>query len=291
METVSLRSKSADGKELLASFAPDCGMNLLSFQKGGVEVIAQSTKGLFEERCAGLGALIGPHFHRREEKTLTKVDKELFPHIKKAEENGCMDPFSHGIARYVPWTYSFDEKAIKASLSGKTEYKGHSLAELEGQDFSMNFEASLSEKGLRIIMTVLSDSDSVLGLHYYYGLSNGSGKVYARVDDQYCEQGKFCPFPKELGLDEDGKLCFDLANEADFGFLPRAKVNPFESEILLETSDYSLRTRQRSDNAENSWQLYHPKGSNFVCIEPLSAANPRKPILTVSKLDVELEII
>ena len=63
MNPVILSNKTSKGEVLQATFLPEKGMNMISYKKGTLEVIDQSTKNLFDERFAGLGALIGPHFH------------------------------------------------------------------------------------------------------------------------------------------------------------------------------------------------------------------------------------
>src|SRR5947209_3792431 len=104
---VVLKSQTEKGESMQATFLPEKGMNLVSFKKGNLEVIDQSTLPLFEERFAGLGALIGPHFHRRLPETLPHIaDESLFPHIARVKAKGAADPFSHGIGRYAPWTYT-----------------------------------------------------------------------------------------------------------------------------------------------------------------------------------------
>ena len=149
--TISIRGESTDGQMLEATFAPDKGMNLLSYKKGDIEVIDQSTKGLFDERCAGLGALIGPHFHHRNSRIVPPVeDKSLFPHLAALRAKGVKEPFSHGIARYVPWKVEASDNRIHAELSGKDEWKGVPIAQLEGQDFTMTYTASLESSGLNI---------------------------------------------------------------------------------------------------------------------------------------------
>ena len=62
MQYIVLKNSTENNIPLEATFAPLQGMNLLSFKKGDVEALDQTTKGLFIERYAGLGALIGPHF-------------------------------------------------------------------------------------------------------------------------------------------------------------------------------------------------------------------------------------
>lgn len=41
---------------------------------------------------------------------------------------------------------------------------------------------------------------------------------------------------------------------------------------------------------ENCWQLYHPEGASFVCIEPISSQDPRHPNLSVSAISIRLAI-
>ena len=67
-----------------ALFLPEKGMNLTSLKYKNIEVIEQSTKTLFEERYAGLGSLIGPHFHMRPSSRIPPIkDESPFPHIAK----------------------------------------------------------------------------------------------------------------------------------------------------------------------------------------------------------------
>lgn len=288
-EKIVLKSETADGTPLEATFAPDRGMNLISYKRGSIEVIDQSTTPLFDERCAGLGALIGPHFHHRNPQTIPLAeDDSLFPHLAASKKKGVAEPFSHGIARYVPWKAESTENSVQAILSGKDEWKGVPLSELEGQDFTITYDAALGADGLKIRMTVRSDTDSVLGLHYYYSLPNGKGTVTADVRDVCMEDGQEREFDSSWTRDDQDVMTFDLANEADYGFRP--SKDPCGSSIVLDAGDYRLRTTYGTGCAENSWQLYHPKGASFVCIEPLTAEDPRKPQLTVSTLDALLTI-
>lgn len=290
MSTVTLTAKSADGTPIEASFLPDTGMNLASFRKGNTEVIDQSTKVLFDERFAGLGALIGPHFHRRRPETLPKFgDESLFPHIARVKAKGPQDPFSHGIGRYAPWKYEATGSTIKAVLTGKDTWNGIPLSAIEGQNFTLRFTAALSSAGLNIDFNVVSDTDSVVGIHYYYHLPQGKGTVTAAVQKEFIEQNERKPLPPNWTLDSQQKLLFDLENEADYTFFPFP--NPRQGKITLDAVDYRLETSYVCQSQENSWQLYHPKGASFVCIEPLSAQDPRHPNLSVSGININLDII
>lgn len=268
---IELSCPTSNGEMLKAVFLPEKGMNLISFKKGEIEVIDPSTKILFEERFAGLGALIGPHFHHRKPEAIPKIkDETLFPHIARVKAKGIQEPFSHGIARYAPWTAESTATTVKARITGKDLWNGVPIAELEGQNFTMTFDATLSEQGLALQLSVISDTDSLVGIHYYYALPGGTGKVISTVQ-------------------EGQKLEFDLKNEVDSTFHPYP--NALQGTILLETETYQLRTIYDCNCAENCWQLYHPKDASFVCIEPISAKDPRHPNLTVSSLNIQLQIL
>lgn len=288
-ERVVLRGTSRDGKPLEAHFAVSKGMNLLSFKKGAVEAIDQSTWPLFEERAAGLGALIGPHFHHRKQ-IPPVLNESLFPHIAGLKAKGVNEPFSHGIGRYAPWTVeAFSEKSVQTVLKGKDEWKGVKLEALEGQDFIMRYAAELKAEGLIIHLSCISDRSSVIGLHTYYALQRAQGKVIAQVQDHYSDGGELKQIPSSWNYNHDHTLVFDLSQESDFGFFPFP--NPLQGSVFLETTSHQMKVEYAGENEENSWQLWHPKGASFVCIEPLSAKNPRSPCLSESHLKILISIL
>ena len=275
---------------LVATFLPEGGMNLASYKLGNVEVIDQNTRSLYEERKAGLGALIGPHFHQREEVS-TGYDEALFPHIAKGKKEGRKDPFSHGIGRYVPWKYVASETQIKARLRGDDLYQGVPLKVFEGQDFVMTYEARLLPSGLFIEYKVESEKPSVIGLHYYYAFS-GKGSVHGSVQNTYRDQKEWKPLPKEWTKGNENHLHFSLPQQADFGFLPAKKTpNEHDYHLILDTDAYSLHIDYNTaSNTEISCQVFHPDKASYVCIEPLSAKNPAAPLLKQNALEVKLEI-
>ncbi len=265
-------------------------MNLLSYSKGKKEVIDSCTRKDFEDYGAGLGCLIGPHFYLQQRDWIVPVSNEkLFEHLVFTKKKGFQDPFSHGIGRYVPWNYTATDRTIKAYICGKDTWKGFLLSELEGVDFSMSYEAELTPDGLEIKLAVSSERLSLIGLHYYYALGPGKAEVTAWVKNQYNDMGQFKPIPKSWMKGESDQLSFDLKNEADYGFLPLAK--DFSGEVQLKASTYGLRIRYQGENEEVSWQLYHPKNASFVCIEPMSAKNPRGLTASSSSLNVQIEIL
>lgn len=271
MNPIILQRIDSNGVKLSATFLPDKGMNLISFRKGDVEIIDQKTQPLFEERFAGLGALIGPHFHRRPQDSVPKVvDESLFPHIARVKAKGVHDPFSHGIARYAPWKAEATDTKVKAILTGKDLWNGVPISSLEGQNFKMVFDAELKPNGLFLDLSIVSDADSLVGIHYYYALPDGKGRIISDVKNE-----------------SDHKLIIDLDRDIDKTFRPYPHAR--EGSITLETSLYTLKTHYTCVCEENSWQLYHPAGASFVCIEPISSQDPRHPNLTVSGLKIHLE--
>jgi hypothetical protein len=289
MSAIVLEHQTQEGVHLQATFLPEKGMNLISLKKDEIEVIDQSTRNLFEERYAGLGALIGPHFHHRKPQLIPQIKEEqLFPHIARVKAKGIQEPFSHGIARYAPWKAEATVNSVKAQLTGKDTWNGVALSALEGQNFNMRLEAHLQEEGLFLTLSVVSDTASLVGIHYYYALPHGKGKVKSDVQNLVGIEGEFKPIPADWSFDSQQKLTFDLQHEADYTFHPypdRLKGN-----ILLETELYEIRTRYDCVCSENCWQLYHPKDASFVCIEPISAQDPHHPNLTVSSLNILIEI-
>lgn len=291
MEPVILKNTSSKGEQLEATFLPHRGMNLANFKKGTVDIIDQSTKPQFEERSAGLGPMIGPHFNRRRPATIPSIPNDAaFPHIARLKaKGGEYDPFSHGIGRYAPWTFTKTENSIRATLKGSDLWEGIPLSQLEGQNFVMTYDATLTENGLKLRLTVVSDTDSIVGIHYYYNLPNGKGQISARVKDHYLTKDGKHTIPSTWNFNRDNHLLiYDLNEDTDHTFF--AFPDPTTAEIALNTDLYTLKTRYSCVSEENAWQLYHPKGASYVCIEPVSAQDPRHPNLTVSALEIELTI-
>jgi galactose mutarotase-like enzyme len=255
-------------KDLTCEFIPSMGMALTSFKRGDLEVMAQSTRADFEKNRAGLGPLIGPHF----------LSRKLNPQP---------DPYLHGIARYVPWKYTATENSIHAILKGSDEVEGKLVKDLEGQDFTMRYDAILEDSGLKVTLSIVSDTDSLVGTHYYYRLPEGGAIVRSKVKPICLDQGVAKTVPDTWKKGEH-ELEFDLEWESDYTFHPYP--NPLKTVISLDTPKYVFTVGYKSPSEENGWQLWHPKGADFVCIEPMSASNPRTPNLSVSSLQLTFSI-
>lgn len=286
---ITLKNTCENGDLLQAELDPLRGMNLVSFKRGNLEAFDLSTRNLFEERFAGLGALIGPHFHhRKKEEIQTNFDTSIFPHIKAQKQKGVLEPFSHGIARYVPWKYDYSDTQVQAKLSSKDMFHGIRIKEFEGQDFEMSFQAMLVSDGLILNLSIQSEKPSVVGFHYYYAARSDS-LVQAYVEDLYRDQETWKKIPTTWK--DKHKLVFPLNQVADYGFKPFIKEEETYQLITLKNSSSLLHVEYTSSNEkETSWQLYRPENASFCCIEPLSALNPRAPFLTSSNLQVKLSL-
>ena len=152
----------------------------------------------------------------------------------------------------------------------------------------MQFNALLQEQGLSIQLSIVSDTASLVGIHYYFALLGGKGRVISEVKDRVRMGDEWKNIPSTWKYDREC-LEFPLQDEADFTFLPAQ--DPLRGSIRLETDLYHLQTTYDCICEENCWQLYHPKEASFVCIEPISARDPRYPNLSVSSLNIHLEIL
>ncbi|MGA8164379.1 MAG: hypothetical protein WB791_05050 [Waddliaceae bacterium] len=289
-QAISLKNQTPEGIPLEATFLPDKGMNLISYRRGEVEIIDQSTRPDFERRFAGLGPIIGPHFHHRKPHLIPDIsNEEQFPHIAICREEKRSDPFSHGVGRYAPWSAEATENSIHAALSGKETWNDVPLAAIEGQDFQMHFDVELTPAGLQLHLSVVSEADSIVGIHYYYRLPQERGTVRSQVQNAYIVNDVKKPLPSDWSFDSRHILTYELNQDTDFTFFPYP--NPLKGEIILNTTEYQLVTTYDNDSQENSWQLWHPHGASFVCIEPVSSQDPRHPNLTVSSIKIRLEIL
>ena len=114
---------------------------------------------------------------------------------------------------------------------------------------------------------------SIAGLHYYYALNGTTGNVQMKCAPEYGDKCIYRPIPSRW-QDKEGNLNFDLAEEADYTFNP---ISPdFTGEALLTTPTHTLKIHYKTATPENAFQLYHPPGATFVCIEPVTAKDPRK---------------
>ena len=285
MEIVELKKKTKNGL-LKALYAPGQGMNLISLSLDSYEFIEQSTKDLFTKRNSGLGPLIGPHFHHRVQNQIPPLqDKNLFKHTKNKD---LVEPFSHGIARYVPWNYEASDMSLRAHLSGLDSFKNQSLASLEGFDFKLDYEVHLTESGLYIHYSGQSPTNPcVIGLHYYLAC-DPTGHIQIESDDTYGDMGQIKPLKHSWINPDFNGIDFPLSESADYTIRRESKSN--EGTATLFNKDYKIKIQYQSSSNEHSFQLYHPRGENFCCIEPISAKNPRQASALKSNMKIHIDI-
>lgn len=263
MSIITLKKYTKEGKLLQAQFHTLKGMNMLSYKKDNLEVIDQTTMDQFTERFAGLGAIIGPHFHRQRDDLIpSSFPKEVFPHIQTIEKKGIKDPFSHGIGRYVPWKIeSSSEDGFSAVLQSNDSYQGVPLAQFEGTEFIMTYRAHLTPKGLLLKMHIEAERAALMGMHFYYALYGKAAYLQAQVDDQYNDAGTFKPIQSNWFPEEIHQLILPIEGDLDFGFCHHP--NPCRGSATLFTEKYQLKISIQAPTSNNSFQVYHPKNASF----------------------------
>lgn len=286
-----LKNQALDGEPLEAIYAPEKGMNLISYRKGKVNVIDQNMLPLFEKWCSSLGALIGPHFQEQLSPPPVPSDHPPFPHIALMKAQGKGDLFPNGIARYVPWSYIQSETQIQAELKGSDLYHGFPLKVFEGQDFHMKYMARLLSEGLFISLSIRSERPSLVGLHYAYAFS-GKGNLQGEVQNTYQKEKTWKELPPSWLDEQKTHLTLPLTQRADFGFLPALKHQTDHAYHLnLNTESYSLHFEYNTaSDSEISFHLFREENGTSVYITPLSAQLPLFPKLKESTLEVKLGI-
>ncbi len=289
MEKILLTANTAQGNKLTAAFAPEKGCNLLSFTCGGIELIDQQTKSEFEGTGNGLGPLVAPHFlNRHKGSYIISTANGFKQHAELMAAAGFDDPFFMGIARYAPWkVLQKSENSFSVELSGKELWQETSLAQLEGQTFKLAFSAALLPTGLELQLSVVSDSDSLIGIDYRFHLPEGDSRVVSDIQKTYLDKGESQPLSEAWESNEEGLSQIGLNKGLDCAFYPQK--DPLKGSIKLETAKYRLHIRYECGNQENCWRLFRPEGASYVSISPLSAQNPWKPNLTVSSLKINLQ--
>ena len=132
-----------------------------------------------------------------------------------------------------------------------------------------------------------SDVFSVVGLHYYFSLPS-DGEIHAQIKPYYYSAGEKKDLPKNW-LDKNEKLHLLLNDELDYGFIP--KLHHGTGEVIYNNSAYRLALKiTPEEGSEVSFQIYHPNDAKFVCIEPISATNPRGDLPKSGALIVDFMI-
>lgn len=270
--SITLHQKTASGEPLQALFLPEHGMMLTSLKKGDSAVINVDT---------GVGLIIGPHFASR--------SPAILPQIKETPSLSH-DPFDQGIGRYASWKVegSPSENRVKAIITGKEQKEGIPLSSFEGQNFKMTYEAQLHPSGLHLDLSVVSETDSLIGTEFRFALPDGPSLVSSDVKKNVYEQGVLKTLSDENSYHE-GKWTHDLSKPIHAAFHPLH--TSLSGTIHLTTAKYRLEVRYRCINQEHSWVLHKQPDKSFVSISPVTSQNPWKPNLTASSIHIECELL
>lgn len=194
------------------------------------------------------------------------------PHFAERYAESVKDPYPDGIVRYAPWKASVvDDTTVQARITGRDEWNGKALSALEGQTFVMEMSATLRPTGLSISIGVVGDSDALTGFGVHLALPKGKGRVISSTQRTRSA----------------ATMQLDQPHEALHHFFP----DPLAGSIVLETASYRLRLQQSCKSVENSWLLKNRADGASVYVAALAAKDPKKPILTVNSLTVDLQLL
>lgn len=251
-----LKKTTENGSLLEAAFEAEGGLRLISFKREGIEVIDQKSQSSDEKRIEGV---IGPHLYQE-------------------------------ILNQIPWQIEQKENRFIGTLTGKDIWNDKPLSNWIGQNFKMLMNAELTSRGLILDLSIVSDTDSLIGFDVHYFLPQKKGVVQSEVKDFYYDpEIKLKKIPKEWDYSTLGLLTHSLDHECNYAF--HSLKNPLKGSILLHTDDFTVATRYSCHCQENCWQLVHATESDYVSIKPMSAQNPWRTNLTVSGIQIELEIL
>jgi galactose mutarotase-like enzyme len=110
----------------------------------------------------------------------------------------------------------------------------------------------------------------------------------AEVKDSMCLDGKFTDIEEDWYLQDEQLLKLNLHQELDHGFLP---INHFDADAFIENHLYKIHLQVSAPNDQLCFQVYRPDDSDFICVEPIGAKNPRNLTETKSSLSIRLEIL
>lgn len=259
MDPIHLSCTLADGIPLRASFDVDKGMNLSSFRLGEKELIHNQQ-----------GFLIGPHFGQRN------------PHMYPGKES---DPLPNGISRQAPWKAELKDDTLVAMIDGKEVWNEKPLAEQEGQGFKQRMTAKLTPEGLHITLSVVSDTDSMIGIDYGWTIPDDNSTLTASVGPYLLAGTDRQPTENFFPRNHHNEIEIALQKlQGDFTFY--LSPNPVKGHIRLQGADNSVQIIYSCICQENCWRLVRNADTNFVRVQALSAQNPFSPNLTVSSLSI-----
>lgn len=265
-----------------AKVCPSRGMNLVSIQYDTHELIDPSTRKEYLSNYSGLAPLICPHFYERD--AIPKFSKEQFPFAKRRIDEGKKDPFSHGICRYAPWQYTKSKSGIKARIQGSDMWNGVALSDLEGFDFEATFDLELTDQGIHYRLSVQGERPCIVGQHYYYQLPAPGSILRFEGEEDYFDGTTKKRVPQEWKSTSGIEIPITPKTALDYCFHIRGDTK----RVTLASNLYDMHVEFSSSTGEPSCQVYRPANASYICIEPNSAALPRRLELKQNALEVSL---
>lgn len=160
---------------------------------------------------------------------------------------------------------------------------GHSFeAKLEEKKFDVSFSADITQEGLICKTSIISESDSLVGMRFSFPIE----KISAQVAPNFLEGLDTHQIHNTWDYTSQNKLTLKKDFEGDFTFYPFP--NPIETTLLIEQTDHTFHLNYALLNQENSWQYTRSKGKDFVILTPMSAKLPLRPNLSVSSMKIRL---
>lgn len=239
----------------------------------GLSLVRFRTKDGEVKDCA---KIIGPHFGRR--------IPDILP--KEAQREGKSDPFPHGIARYAPWSCQVNESSLSARISGKDLFRGVPLKNIQGQDFTMLCDVKLMEEALSYELSVVSESDSLIGLEWILDVEQAT--VQSDVKNLFYASNEIQQLHPEWKTEEMGFMKYAISPQEKTDFVFHPFFDPLRGKITYQTNSRSIRTEYESHSQEISWHLSHEVGAKSFSISPVSSQNPWRPNLTVSSIHISI---
>jgi hypothetical protein len=240
--------------DLQATFLPESGMRCVSFKHGQIALIEE-------------GLVIGPHFGKR---------------------SMCSpkDPYPFGLGRYGSWDAAFTETSFDAKLTGEMTHQTQELKTLEGQNFKMSFRGNISPSELLLSLSVVSESDSLIGIEYMLPVSSENGPIQTTANRKIYRDGEKSAIPDHWEYKSTGELCVPTSEEYAFSFSP--EPNPTEGQVIIGNS---LKVEYSCASEESSWMIRNQPSEKLLSLGAVTSQNPWKPNLTVSSITIKFVIL
>lgn len=239
--------------DLQATFLPESGMRCVNFM--------YREQALLEE-----GLVVGPHFGKRKMKSLK-------------------DPYPYGLGRYGNWEANASASSFRAHINGDMTWQNEPLKALQNQNFKMTFEGDITPTELVLTLSVISDSDSIVGIEYFFPYAHANRFIETSAKREIYIEGKESTLPERWDYSPNGKL--KVPTSEDYAFSFRPYPNPTQGEVII---DDLLKVKYESISEESSWILRNHPQEKIFSLGAVSSQNPWKPNLTVSSITIKMSV-